>query len=96
MPLLKDAKYLKRYIIFLPENIGPKRLESKTKPSMGLEVKEFEFNETLSMVSTINKNPRNGSFVEKNVRCSLNTKNAYKSLNFESYLLQLFGYFVFA
>lgn len=34
---------------------------------MGLDVKSYEFNETLSMVSTINKNPKNGSFVEKNV-----------------------------
>ena len=46
---------------------GPKRQETKKRPEIGVEVNTVDFNETLSLLSTIYKNKTNGTFVERYV-----------------------------
>eukprot|EP00347_Sterkiella_histriomuscorum_P004482 403360298 len=59
-----DLPYLVNLSVIFKK--GPKRLETKQKPQIGEQIKKVEFNEALTMVSSINKNKQTGAFVEKN------------------------------
>ena len=69
-----------KYSVVILHNIGPKRLETKTRPKIEKGQTGVTFNETLSILTTLYKDIKKGSFQERSVN-TLDNKCLGKSCN---------------